>query len=263
MMLHEYKRRQMEFEDSEWCRYNLVPVKVSPAYQYYFDRQCAIGLDALVRAGLERVGATLICGVGGGADLQFWLEHLALDRCLALDFSIEAIHATQRRLQNHSVSKSVEYLKGDIECIPLKDDSMDLVIASQVLHHTLDPAQACKEMFRIARRAVLLLEPANTILVPILKRIGLARVTEDAGNVVLRFRKSDFEAYLHGCDCSIWYRTYLFYDHPILERNLGRYFDSERALSVLKTLYSLSNRLLVPFRSKCAVLLTKRPQERP
>jgi ubiquinone/menaquinone biosynthesis C-methylase UbiE len=257
-MLHEYKRRQMEFEDSAWSRYNLSPVKMSAAYQFYFDRQCTIGLNTLIKADLSRPGATLICGVGGGADLQFWLEHLPLDRCLALDISIEAIRATQRRLRNHSVSKPVEYLKGDIECIPLQDNSLDVVIASQVLHHTLDPAQACKEMVRVAKRAVLLLEPANTIMVSMLKRIGLARATEEAGNVVLRFRKSDFDSYLDGCDCSVQYRTYLFYDHPILEKTLDRYFNFAGAIPVLKTLYSLTDRLMFPLRSKCAVLLTKR-----
>jgi SAM-dependent methyltransferase len=253
-MLHEYKRRQMEFEDRECCWYNLAPVKMSAAYQCYFDRQCAVGLDTLTKADLGRPDATLICGLGGGADLQFLLEHLPLGRCLALDFSIEAIRATQRRFRNHYVSKPVEYLKADIECIPVQDNSVDIVIASQVLHHTLDPAQACQEMFRVARRGVLLLEPADTIMVSLLKRIGLARATEEAGNVVLRFRRSDFESYLDGCDCSVQYRTYLFYDHPILERSLGRYFNFGGAIPVLTTLYSLTDRLVFPLRSKCAVL---------
>lgn len=255
-MLDEYKRRQMEFEDREFCRYNLSPVKMSAPYKYYFDRQCAVGLDTLIKADLSQPDGTLICGVGGGADLQFWIEHLPLGRCLALDFSIEAIRATQRRLRNHSISKHVEYLKADIECIPLKDNSLDLVIACQVLHHTLDPAKACKEMFRVARRGVLLLEPANSMMVSMLKRLGLARATEDAGNVVLRFRRSDFESYLYGCDCSVRYSTYLFYDHPILENNLGRYFNFAGGIRVLKTLYSLTDNVMFPLRSKCAVLLT-------
>ena len=90
-MLHEYKRRQMEFEDREFCRYNLSPVKMSAPYKYYFDRQCGVGLATLIKADLSQPDGTLICGVGGGADLQFWIEHLPLDRCLALDFSIEAM----------------------------------------------------------------------------------------------------------------------------------------------------------------------------
>ena len=284
-MLHEYKRRQMEFEDREFCRYNLSPVKMSAPYKYYFDRQCGVGLATLIKADLSQPDGTLICGVGGGADLQFWIEHLPLDRCLALDFSIEAIRATQRRLRNHSISKLVEYLKADIECIPLKDNSLDLVIASQVLHHTLDPAKACKEMFRVARRGVLLLEPANTMMVSMLKRIGLARATEDAGNVVLRFRRSDFEREFNSeypgqypisaeqlsakvfqtrfMDRVCAQVTYLFYDHPILERNLGRYFNFAGGIPVLKTLYSLTDHLMFPLRSKCAVLLTKRHKAGP
>jgi SAM-dependent methyltransferase len=261
-MLHEYKRRQMEFEDHEWCRYNLEPVVLSAAYRFYFETQCAVGISELMKAGLVQRGDVLVCGVGGGGDLQYWLERLPMGRCVALDFSIEAIRATQRRVRNHGLPDTVEYLKADIEDIPLRDDSVDLVIASQVLHHTLDPGRACREMFRVARRGVLLLEPANTLLTPLLTRIGLARSRESVGNLVLRFRRSDFISYLNGSMYSIRYRTYLFYDHPLIERALSRFFGFPGGVAMLKGLYKAADLCLFPLHSKCAVLLQKQGPDR-
>lgn len=261
-MLHEYKRRQMEFEDREWCQYNLTPQALSVPYRFYFETQCAVGVSELVKAGSDHDDTVLVCGVGGGADLQYWLEHLPVRRYLALDFSIEAIHATQRRIRNLGLAESVEYLKGDIEDIPLQDDSLDLVIASQVLHHTLDPGRACREMFRVARRGVLLLEPANTLLTPLLRQIGLARSTEVVGNVVLRFRESDFISYLKGFACSVRYRTYLFYDHRLIEKVLSRFFGFPGGVTVLKGLYKAANLCLFPLHSKCVVFLQKQSSDK-
>jgi len=255
-MLHEYKRRQMEFEDHEWCRYNLEPAVLPAAYRFYFETQCAIGVSELVKAGLGQLSTMLVCGVGGGADLQYWLEHLPMSRCWALDFSIEAIRATRRRIRNHGLAETVEYLKADIEDIPLKDNSVDLVIASQVLHHTLEPARACREMFRVARRGVFLIEPANTLLTPLFIRIGLARSTESAGNIVVRFRRSDFVSFLSGSTFSIRYRTYVFYDHPLIQKALSRFSDFPGAVPILKGLYKVAD-LCLPLRSKCAVVLRK------
>lgn len=261
-MLHEYKRRQMEFEDGEWCHHHLTPRPMAAPYRFYFETQCAVGISELVKAGSDHRDTVLVCGVGGGADLQYWLEHLPVRRYLALDFSIEAIRATQRRIGNLGLAESVEYLKSDIEDIPLRDDSVDLVIASQVLHHTLDPGRACREMFRVARRGVLLLEPANTLLTPLLRQVGLARTTEVVGNVVLRFRESDFISYLNGFACSIRYRTYLFYDHRLIEKALNRFFGFPGGVTVLKTLYKAANLCLFPLRSKCVVFLQKQSAER-
>jgi SAM-dependent methyltransferase len=261
-MLHEYKRRQKEFEDREWCHYNLKPDVFSPAYRSYFETQCAIGISELMKAGFAQHDSALICGVGGGADLEYWLEHLGVGRLVALDFSIEAIRATQRRLRNLGRADPVEYLKADIEDIPLQDDSVDLVIASQVLHHALDPGRACREMFRVARHGVLLLEPAQTFLTPLLLRIGLARSTEVVGNVVLRFRESDFISYLNGFTGSVRYRTYLFYDHRLIERTLSRFFGFRGGVTLFKGLYKAANLCLYPLRSKCVVFLQKQSPDR-
>ena len=216
------------------------------------------GLKKLVEAGMGKPDTVLVCGVGGGADLEYWLEHLPMNCCVAIDFAIEAIKATQRRVSNHGLPVITRYVTADIECIPLQDQSVDVVIASQVLHHTLEPAQACKEMFRVARRAVLLLEPAQTKVVSLFKRLGIATSVETVGNVVLRFRKSDFDYYLSDSKCSIQYSTYLFYDPPLVEKILTAGFQFPGGLSLLKAIYWAADRVVLPLHSKCAVLVIKR-----
>ena len=44
---------------------------------------------------------------------------------------------------------NLEYQLGDIENVPLKDNSVDLALLSQALHHANHPAKAVEEAYRI------------------------------------------------------------------------------------------------------------------
>jgi len=44
------------------------------------------------------------------------------------------------------------FVEADIEKMPFEDKEFDFAICNQVLEHTLDPAQACDELTRIAKR---------------------------------------------------------------------------------------------------------------
>ncbi|MGB8850930.1 MAG: methyltransferase domain-containing protein, partial [Candidatus Acidiferrales bacterium] len=47
----------------------------------------------------------------------------------------------------------------DVEDFRLADESYDLVIAHEVLHHCRSPHRALLEMLRVSRRQVIILEP--------------------------------------------------------------------------------------------------------
>jgi SAM-dependent methyltransferase len=48
---------------------------------------------------------------------------------------------------------------GDAEKLPFEDDAFDVVFCGNLLHHLTDPTIAVREMRRVARRHVVLLEP--------------------------------------------------------------------------------------------------------
>jgi|SRR6185437_2165563 len=59
----------------------------------------------------------------------------------------------------------------DAEAMELADNSYDLVLAHEVLHHCRSPHKALLEMLRVSRRHVILLEPNNSLAMQILLRL--------------------------------------------------------------------------------------------
>lgn len=59
----------------------------------------------------------------------------------------------------------------DAEAMELADNSYDLVLAHEVLHHCRSPHKALLEMLRVSRRYVILLEPNNSIAMRLLLRL--------------------------------------------------------------------------------------------
>jgi len=258
MPMPEYKRRQMEFEDKNRPRYNLEPVRRIPVEQFYAEREYSHGL-ALLREllPLESVKTILVCGVGAGADLHYWLAHLPLKWCVGLDFSIEAIKASQRVICLNDLPAIVGFVKGDFEYIPLKRNSVDLGIFVHTLHHALDPKRGFRELWRVSRKGVLLIEPLATPITHLFARLGIARNVEEEGNKVIRFALQQLLQWA-GMECGAYQnRTYLYYYHPLIYRRLLPIFGSHLGLQMFKFLYGISNALLIPLHSKMAAVLLK------
>jgi len=62
-------------------------------------------------------------------------------------------------------------VKVDAEAMELADNSYDLVLAHEMLHHCRSPHKALLEMLRVSRRHVILLEPNNSLAMQLLLRL--------------------------------------------------------------------------------------------
>ena len=99
--------------------------------------------------------ADLGCGDGY---LTVEAAHFA-KRVIAIDRSEEALTRARdmaRRLARRSLGeggrlKNVEWKRGEIEKLPLKDASVDVALLSQALHHAAHPSTALAEAARIVR----------------------------------------------------------------------------------------------------------------
>jgi SAM-dependent methyltransferase len=60
----------------------------------------------------------------------------------------------------------------DAENIPYPDDSVDVVAVHGGLHHCYSPHRALLEMYRVARKAVIVLEARDNWLIRLAKRLG-------------------------------------------------------------------------------------------
>ncbi len=259
MSLSEYKQKQMLHEDQEWSRYNLQIQQHSPVQQFYaeYEYETAFGL-LRSSTSLSNLRNMLVCGVGGGADLQFWVAHCtALRNVTCLDFSIEALHATERRIRLNNLPGTFTYINADFEHLPFFDKSFDLVVCVHSLHHALEPDRGFKEMWRVARRAAVIVEPLSSPTTKLFVHLGIAKDEEDVGNKVIRFTVRDFSQWIGTAYSTFKAKTLFSYYHPFIYHKVLRVFDSRIGLSVFKVVYRMSNYLLFPIRSKLVAVFLK------
>jgi SAM-dependent methyltransferase len=126
--------------------------------------------------------ADLGCGTGPIA------EALApfVERVIGIDTSPEMLRAARRRVGGLA---NVELRRGDVEALPLADDSVDAAIAVLVLHHLAEPQRALGEIGRVLR-------PGGRLLVVDMQRHDRAEYRQQMGHVWLGFTAEQLDGWL-------------------------------------------------------------------
>src|SRR6204780_5029722 len=90
-------------------------------------------------------------GSGGGIDVLLSAKRVSPGgKAYGLDMTDEML-ALARENQNKAGIQNVEFLKGEIENIPLPDDSVDVVISNCVINLSADKDRVLAEAFRVLR----------------------------------------------------------------------------------------------------------------
>ncbi len=112
----------------------------------------ALGVGNPVRAAALAPGEVVIdLGCGGGIDTILAAHAVAPDgRAIGLDMLPEMLAAAARNAEAAGVT-NVEWLRGEIEAIPLPDASVDVVISNGVINLSPRKSRAFAEVFRILR----------------------------------------------------------------------------------------------------------------
>lgn len=94
--------------------------------------------------------AVLDAGIGTGAMstalCRTWPGQVALS---GVDISADMLSEARKRL--NPLVHSLTLTQGDIERLPLPDESLDIVMMAHVLEHIPDPSRALAELFRVLR----------------------------------------------------------------------------------------------------------------
>lgn len=122
-------------------------------------------------------------------------------RVLALDVSLGAARRAQERARRSGLD--VHALVAAAEHLPLADRSVDVAYVHDGLHHLEDPLAGLREMTRVARRAVLVSEPAVAAATRLAVRVGLAADVEPGGNRVARLSAAEIERELRSAGFSV------------------------------------------------------------
>jgi ArsR family transcriptional regulator len=128
--------------------------------------------------------ADLGCGEGYlSIEMARWARHVtAIDRSAA-------VLARGRELAARKKLRNIAWKRGDLERVPLRDASVDLVLLSQALHHAEQPARAVHEAHRILR-------PGGRLLVLDLRAHDQAWVRGALGDTWLGFSERELHELL-------------------------------------------------------------------
>jgi arsenite methyltransferase len=90
-------------------------------------------------------------GSGGGIDVLLSAKRVGPNgKAYGLDMTGEMLELA-RKNATAAGATNVEFLKGDIEAIPLPDESVDVIISNCVINLAADKGQVLREAFRVLR----------------------------------------------------------------------------------------------------------------
>lgn len=123
---------------------------------------------------------------------------IAVDRSAAALTRAKKLAARRERArecEGRNPSDKIEWKRGDLERLPLKDASVDVALLSQALHHAASPAKALAEAARIVR-------PGGRVLVLDLRRHDERWVRERLGDAWLGFEDGELARLMTGAGLS-------------------------------------------------------------
>jgi ubiquinone/menaquinone biosynthesis C-methylase UbiE/DNA-binding transcriptional ArsR family regulator len=129
-----------------------------------------------------------VADLGSGEGL---ISELLARRCrkvIAVDNSEKIVAFGASKAKKNQI-KNLEFRLGNLEDPPIPNESVDLVILSQALHHAVDPLVAIRSAFRILR-------PGGQVLILDLAQHRFERAHELFGDHWLGFAESDLHHWL-------------------------------------------------------------------
>jgi arsenite methyltransferase len=102
-------------------------------------------------AELHEGEVVLDLGSGGGIDVLLSARRVGpTGKAYGLDMTDDML-ALARENQHRAGVENVEFLKGEIEAIPLPDNSVDVIISNCVINLSADKGQSLREAFRVLK----------------------------------------------------------------------------------------------------------------
>ena len=132
--------------------------------------------------------ALVVADLGAGEGTFSQLLARRAKKVIAVDNAEKMVEYGTDLARKHGV-KNLEYRKGDIEDVPIKDGLVDLAFLSQALHHAQHPERAVAEAYRI-------LKPGGRIVILDLVRHNHEEARELYADLWLGFGEAELVGFL-------------------------------------------------------------------
>ena len=129
-----------------------------------------------------------IADLGAGEGLISQLLARRAERVTCIDNSPKMVEFGRELAKKNGFS-NLDYQLGDIEEVPLKDESVDLALLSQALHHAQHPETAVQEAFRI-------LQPGGELIIVDLLEHQFEKARELYADIWLGFSENTLYQFL-------------------------------------------------------------------
>lgn len=191
----------------------------------------------------------ICCGSGMGAEIYSKMG----GRVTGLDLSSNAIERARERARRHGFE--ADFIVGDAELVNFPDRSFDVVTVHDGLHHLPNPYLAIAEMARIAKKAIIVIEPAFSWLTQQAVAVGLAEDFEDAGNFVYRFREDEIFTIANTAGFSrLKYSQYFLYYKQEPFKWAARYVDKTFLFHMFPMFFGLATAMAPRLGNKMCVV---------
>jgi SAM-dependent methyltransferase len=193
----------------------------------------------------------ICCGSGMGTEI---FAKAGCDVC-GYDVSSGSIGRARERAKRHHFD--AKFLVGDAEHLPFPDGAFDIVAVHDGLHHLPNPHLAIAEMVRVAKKAIVVIEPARSWLTRRAVDLKLALDYEEAGNYVYRLRETDvFDIARKGGFKRLSYRQYLlYYRHQPFK--FARHIENPILLKIIKASFQLVSSITPRLGNKITIVCEK------
>lgn len=223
-------------EPSRWSFHDTQ----DPLTRYLRDRRQKRAVQELLRQTNLLFGAwgkvLVVCGGVGGEGT--FLRKLGFQNVTVAELDPSLLKIMGQR------DPDLRGVACDAQRLAFADASFDLVLVQDGIHHLKNPALGVTEMLRVARRAVVVIEPHEGWVA----RLFGTRVERDGGheNFVFRWNHRMFvqvvSSYLVGEQFQV--RTMRFWDHSLAMLRLYRWLQGDsRKLQSIRLTYGLLDRV--------------------
>ena len=168
-----------------------------------------------------------------------------------VDLSEEAIERAKIRKERYGFE--ADFKVADVTNLPFSDNSFDIVSVHDGLHHIVEHKEAIKELFRVSKKGIIIIEPAKSLITKISVATGFS-LQYEGEDFVYRFEEKQIRQWLIDLGCKkVFVKRYLMY-YPHKPGRIFKIFDSAVLFCILKMFFYLVNSIFGKFGNKIQVV---------